>query len=214
MYVAGRAAVPALGCRCRSARHGGVQPRQCSPRLHLVTPRGDHRRAHHGSPAHRDPDHCGAWRTGHHGGGRPAPPRPLRPPRRRRRPPPPAERRPDAEFDQALQAVYVGQALGTVREVFDREAKLGFFGYARPQPDPTYRASRIIDARRNDCVVLAGTLDVRSRYTNPVPAINGIFVLVVQTGIFPSGGNQTRWRILAAGQPETGQDLEAICPGL
>ena len=121
---------------------------------------------------------------------------------------------PDAEFDQALQAVYLGQALRTVRSVFDREARLGLYGYARPQPDPVYKAMRVIDARRDDCAVVAGSLDLRPRYINPVDAIDGIFVLVVQSGIGPSGGNPTRWRILVAGRPEAGQDLEAICPGL
>jgi len=121
---------------------------------------------------------------------------------------------PDAEFDQALQTVYVGQALETVRKVYEREASLKFAGYSRPQPDTLFRAAKIVDARRDVCVVVGGTLDLRPRYTNPVDAINGIFVLVIQTGISSSGGNPTRWRILVAGEPEPGTDLQAICPGL
>jgi hypothetical protein len=121
---------------------------------------------------------------------------------------------PDAEFDQALQTIHVGQDLETARQVFDREAKLGLAGYARPQPDPIYRAKRIVDARRDDCVVVAGTLDLRPRYATPVEVIEGIFLLVVQEGVAPSGGNPTRWRILAAGHPEPGQDVGAICDRL
>ena len=121
---------------------------------------------------------------------------------------------PDAEFDQALKAVYVGQALETVRGVFGQEAQRAFFGYARPQPDPIFGSREIIDARREDCVVVSGTLDLRRRYVNPVDAVEGIFVLVMETGISPTGSNPTRWRIFAAGSPAPDEDPKGICPRL
>lgn len=121
---------------------------------------------------------------------------------------------PDAEFDQALQAVYVNPELDLARGRFAREASLKLFGYARPQPDVLFRATRMVDSRRNDCAVLMGTADLRPRYTNPVPVVSGAFVLVDQTGVTPSGGNPTSWRILRFGEQEPGSDLQAICPAL
>lgn len=119
---------------------------------------------------------------------------------------------PDAEFDQALQAVYVGQELELARSRFGREASLRFAGYARPQPNVIFKATGIEDARREDCVVVLGTADLRPRYTNPVSLVNGAFVLVVQHGINPGGGNPTPWRMLRFGERQPGADLQAICP--
>lgn len=121
---------------------------------------------------------------------------------------------PDSEFDQLLQSVYVGLELELARERFAREARGKFKGYVSPPPNSGFTAFSIFDARRNDCVIVRGTASLQPRYTNPVPTIDGVFLMVVQTGITATAANPTRWRLLALGDAPADGDLEAICPAL
>jgi hypothetical protein len=120
----------------------------------------------------------------------------------------------DADVDKVLASVYVGQELVDARERFAEGVSSQFSRYVRPQPDVLFRAQDIVDARRADCVVVTGTADLRPRFTDPVPLLQGIFVMVVQDGMTPSGGNPTPWRLYGVGEPEQGTDLQAICPAL
>ncbi len=121
---------------------------------------------------------------------------------------------PDAEFDQALQAIYVGDELEFARRRFAGEAGLRFITYVQPPGNSIYRATQVLDARRDDCVVTVGVADMRPRYNEPVQVLSGAFVLVVQSGMTGSGGNPTRWRLRGFVESEQNLDLEAICPEL
>ena len=116
-----------------------------------------------------------------------------------------ANKAPDAESDERLEAIFGGPRLVSAKKVLRDLAENGYRVFANPPGDAKIRAKEIVQAVQT-CLIIRADLDLGPQYSDPRPPQPQAIIQIEGSDVLPY--NPTGWRIVGAGTPiNAGEDL-------
>lgn len=114
-----------------------------------------------------------------------------------------ANKVPDAEFNDRLEAIFGDPELSDAKTSFGRDAAQGLSNFAEPPGDPSVKVLSILDSTP-DCIVVRATLNFTALYKRTAPASPTVLIQLLAGNAEPF--NPVPWGVVAAGPPSSTTD--------
>ncbi len=120
-----------------------------------------------------------------------------------------ANKVPDAEFNERLEAIFGDPELSDAKTSFGRDAAERLSNFTEPPGDPIVKVLSIVDSAP-DCIVAQATLNFTALYKRTAPASPTVLIQLLAGSVEPL--NPVPWGVVAAGPASPATDPKVCQP--